>query len=181
MLTSTYSSEFTKQSPLFTRNGTSSGNFYYEVINITVPAQGSYIFQCESNIDTFAYMYNQTFNPLNPAANLFKAFDDENYERWEFSISMFFLFPETFPLVVTTYNPNVKGPFFIVGSGNNKVTFNRIVSTVQPTTTTSTTTKTTTTNTTSTTTKPTTSTTSTTTKLTTTTTSTTTKTTTNSE
>ena len=143
MLTSTYSSELTKQNLMFTRNGSSSGNFYYEVINITVPAAGQYIFQCKSNIDTFAYIYNQKFNPLNPAANLLNAFDDENYERWEFSIMMNFPVPETILLVVTTYNPNVTGPFLIVGSYNSKVIFNRIGSTVQPTTSTSTTTKTT--------------------------------------
>ena len=145
MLTSTYSSELTNKNLMFTRNGSSSGNFYYEVINITVPAAGQYIFQCKSNLDTFAYIYNQTFNPLNPAANLLNAFDDENYERWEFSIMMNFPGPETILLILTTYNPNVTGPFLIVGSGYNKVIFNRMASTAQPTTSTSTTSKTTTT------------------------------------
>ncbi len=145
MLTSTYSSELTNKNLMFTRNGSSSGQFYYEVINITVPASGPYIFQCKTNIDTFAYIYNQTFNPLNPAANLLKAFDDENSERWEFSFALNFLFADSILLVVTTYSPNKTGPLFIVGSGYNKVIFNRIVSTVQPTTSTSTTSKTTTT------------------------------------
>jgi hypothetical protein len=136
---------------MFTRNGSSSGQFYYEVINITVPASGPYIFQCKTNIDTFAYIYNQTFNPLNPAANLLKAFDDENSQRWEFSFALYFPFADSILLVVTTYSPNKTGPFFIVGSGYNKVIFNRIVSTVQPTTSTSTTTTTKTTSTTTTT------------------------------
>ncbi|CAF0960666.1 unnamed protein product [Adineta steineri] len=192
LTTSTYSSELTKQNLMYTRNGSSSGNYYYELIKITVSAAGVYFFQCNSNIDTFAYLYSQAFNPLNPVANLYFGLDDENAERWEFSFQLTFPTAGATFLVVTTYSPSVTGPFSIVASGNTTVTFNRTVGTAQPTSTTSTTTKptstttmpttsttsTTTMTTTSTTTKPTTSTTSTTTKPTTSTTSTTTMTTT---
>ena len=117
MLVSTYSSELTKQNSMYSPNGSSSGNFYYEVINIKVQAAGSYIFQCYSNIDTFAYIYDQAFNPLDPTANLIKGFDDENIEKWEFSFTLNASPSDTILLVVTTYNPNVTGTFFIVASG----------------------------------------------------------------
>ncbi|CAF1591005.1 unnamed protein product [Adineta ricciae] len=113
MLLSTYSSELTNQNLMYNRNGSSLPNFYYEVINVTVPAAGSYIFQCYSNIDTFGYIYNQAFYPLSPAMNLINAFDDENIERWEFSFMLTFNSPDTSLLVVTTYNPNMTGSFLI--------------------------------------------------------------------
>ncbi|CAF0870249.1 unnamed protein product [Adineta steineri] len=142
--TSTYSSELTNQDLMYARNGSSATNFYYEVIRISVTTAGPYIFQCNSNIDTIAYTYKQTFNPLKPAENLITVFDDEDFERWEFRISRTFYAPSIILLVVTTYSPNITGPFLIVASGDAQVIFNRTVGTVSPTTSNSTSAKTTT-------------------------------------
>ncbi|CAF4552301.1 unnamed protein product, partial [Rotaria sp. Silwood2] len=154
-----YSSEFTSNHPIYARIGGFAANYYYETIQVTVPMGGLYTFQCDSTIDSFVSLYYTSFNPSNPALNFFTSFDDSETDNWEFQFTLNFPSAYTIIFVVTTYSPNVIGPFSIVATGPTRATF-IWTSIVNPTTTTTpTTTSTTTTTTTPTTTSTTTTTT----------------------
>ncbi|CAF1228016.1 unnamed protein product [Rotaria sordida] len=150
-----YSSEFTINHPMFARNGSFGTNYYYETLRLTIPASGSYTFQCTSYIDSFASLYYTNFNPSSPATNLFLSSDDANADNWEFKFTINFPSDYTMDFVVTTYSPSVTGPFQIVATGPNKATLVRTSSIGNPsiTSTTTTTTRSTTTTTTTTTTR----------------------------
>lgn len=137
---SIYSSDLTNNNGIFTRSGGFGNNYYYEAIEVTVPMRGIYIFQCNSYIDTFAYAYHPPFNPSNPAANLLiVSNDDESNDNWEFKFRLNFTSAYTIILIVTTYSPNVTGPFSIITTGPARVTFTRARITTNPITTTTTT------------------------------------------
>ncbi|CAF3993037.1 unnamed protein product [Rotaria sp. Silwood1] len=119
-----YSSQFTTSHPLFARSGGSGANYYYENLQLTIPAGGLYTFQCNSYIDSFASLY-YSFNPSSPATNFFMSFDDASSDNWEFRFTINFPSAYTMNFVVTTYSPRVTGPFQIVVTGPTKATFVR--------------------------------------------------------
>ncbi|CAF4074267.1 unnamed protein product, partial [Rotaria sordida] len=127
-----YSSEFTINHPMFARNGSFGTNYYYETLRLTIPASGSYTFQCTSYIDSFASLYYTNFNPSSPATNLFLSYDDANADNWEFKFTINFPSDYTMDFVVTTYSPSVTGPFQIVATGPNKATLVRTSSIGNP-------------------------------------------------
>ncbi|CAF4985960.1 unnamed protein product, partial [Rotaria sp. Silwood1] len=101
-----YSSQFTTSHPLFARSGGSGANYYYENLQLTIPAGGF-------------------FNPSSPATNFFMSFDDASSDNWEFRFTINFPSAYTMNFVVTTYSPRVTGPFQIVVTGPTKATFVR--------------------------------------------------------
>lgn len=140
-----YSSQLTSSNAIFARSGGFATNYYYETIFVTIPMAGTYVVECTSTIDTFASVYYTTFNISNPATNLLGSVDDSSIDNWEFKFSIAYNSSDTMILVVTTYNPNVVGPFSISVSGPAKVGFTQTGTTIKliPTTTTPTTTTTT--------------------------------------
>ncbi|CAF3747059.1 unnamed protein product [Rotaria magnacalcarata] len=65
-----YSSSFTANSPTYCRITCTNGQFYYNILTVSVTKAGKYKFTSESNIDTYGYIYNSSFNPANPRLNL---------------------------------------------------------------------------------------------------------------
>ena len=130
--TSIYSSELTSNNGIYSRDRGFAVNYYYETIQVTVPMGGLYSFQCNSYLDSFASVYYPPFNPSNPAANIIRSVDDRDNDNWEFNFSLNFLSASTVVLVVTTYSPNVTGPFSVVATGPARVTFTRTSTTMNP-------------------------------------------------
>jgi hypothetical protein len=122
----------TSNNLVYARSGGFATNYYYETISVTVPMGGIYYFQCNSNLDSFASIYSSSFSPSNPASNLFYSFDDNSNDNWQFKFGLNFPSAYTIILVVTTYSPNVIGPFSIVATGPAAAAFTRTSSTVKP-------------------------------------------------
>ncbi len=115
VVTSNYSSALTTSSPMFTRYG-GSGIFYYEVIQIIVSVTGNYSFTCYSPVDTYGYLYTNSFDPSNVNVNLL-AQDNGSGGNFQFYITILLQSGGTYILVVTTYAPGVTTTFSIITSG----------------------------------------------------------------
>ena len=83
---------------------------FYESLRINVSVDGTYRFRSNSTMDTYGYLYNNTFNSSNLRENLLTQ-DDENGGEGQFLIMQFIRTLTTYVLVVTTYEANVTGPF----------------------------------------------------------------------
>jgi hypothetical protein len=116
-----YSSALTTDSGNFSR-GENSSNHYYEAIQLIVNTAGNYTFTSKSSIDTYGYIYQYYFDPLNPFINILSRDDDSGGDR-NFKLIVFLLAGGTYILVVTTFSEYVTGLFSIVGSGPDKFGF----------------------------------------------------------
>jgi hypothetical protein len=115
VVTSNYSSALTNSSQTFTRYG-GSGIFYYEVIEIIVTVTGNYSFTCYSPVDTYGYLYANSFDPSNVNVNLLVQ-DNDSGGDFQFYITILLQSGGTYILVVTTYAPGVTTTFSIITAG----------------------------------------------------------------
>jgi hypothetical protein len=97
-----------------------SAKYYYEAIMISVPVTDGYYIGSNSTINTYGYLYLNSFNPLNIAENLITGDDDKEGDS-QFLIEMELISTKTYILVVTTYEQNVTGPFAVVTLGSKGV------------------------------------------------------------
>ncbi|CAF1404391.1 unnamed protein product [Adineta steineri] len=96
-----------------------SNNHYYIVRKIFVNTYGYYVIRSNSFIDLYGYLYRDPFNATLPTVNLLMQNDDSG-GRGEFLIQGL-LSSSLYNLVVTTYSPNVTGPFSISVGGPEPV------------------------------------------------------------
>ena len=89
---------------------------------MSVTKAGKYKFTSESNIDTYGYIYNSSFNPANPRMNLL-AEDNDNGKKKQFQLKVNLQPWETYVLVTTTFLPSVRGSFSIAVSDPKLVNF----------------------------------------------------------
>jgi len=130
-IASNYSSSLDMNSSTFTRNG-GAGTFYFEAIHVTPKRTGNYTFRSYSTIDSYGYLYMNSFDPSNVTSNLLTyADDDENGTSDQFFISYTLQAGTTYILIFTTFDNGLTGPFSIVALGPAKVSFLR--SNVMPT------------------------------------------------
>jgi hypothetical protein len=100
-------------------------NYYYAAFEIRVAVASNYSFSTESNINTYGYIYTNTFHPDNPSLNLLR--EDGNSSRsGQFKLTVFLQTWTSYILVVTTYSPNATGKFLIVVSGPKTVALRHI-------------------------------------------------------
>jgi hypothetical protein len=118
-----YSSELTVNSPLYYRD-CQIPKCYYETLQIIVNTNGSYVIWSESKIDTYGYIYKNTFNPLKPSDNLL-AEHNGSCSQGQFKFIIDLEINIQYILVVTTYRPYTMGTFSIFVSGLNNVSVNR--------------------------------------------------------
>ncbi|CAF3558737.1 unnamed protein product [Rotaria socialis] len=135
-----YSSSLTANSPTYCRTTCIRWQFYYDVLTVTVTKAGKYKFTSESNIDTYGYIYNSSFNPANPHLNLL-AEDNDSGKKRQFQLKINLQPWETYVLVITTFIPNVRGSFSIDVSDPKFVNFHSTTTHRTPTKTTKRTTK----------------------------------------
>jgi hypothetical protein len=123
---SIYSSALAIDSQSYSRLGSvcAAPNYYYEAIQLNVVEDGIYSLWSSSTMDTYGYLYNNTFNPFNPSTNLLTMDDDSN-GGGQFRLTTDLQANTTYLLLVTTYSRNVVGPFSIFVSGPNNVNLNR--------------------------------------------------------
>ncbi len=119
---SLYSSALNTTSQTYSRNCRTAG-YYYETIRMNVIENGNYSLVSISNIYTYGYIYNGNFNPFNPLKNLV-AQNDEGCRNGQFKIIVHLQANTSYILVVTTFDPNIIGPFSILVSGPNNVSLN---------------------------------------------------------
>ena len=104
---------------------TSISNYHYAAFEINVVVASNYSFSTESNINTYGYIYNDTFHPDNPSLNLLKE-DDNSGGNGQFKLTVFLQPWTSYILVVKTFSPNVTGKFLIVASGPTKIALRHI-------------------------------------------------------
>jgi hypothetical protein len=102
--------------------------YYYATVQVSVSTAGIFNLASKSKIDTYGYIYNNSFDPSYPALNLLLQ-DDEGGSNGQFKLT-YYLQPESrYILVTTTYYPNATGKFSISASGPGSVTFHSYVET----------------------------------------------------
>lgn len=97
---------------------------YYDAIQIKVSTTGNYTILCNSTMDTYGSIYNNSFDPSFPNLNLMSS-DDESGGRLQFKIIIFLLPMAKYILVATTFFSNVTGTFSIVATGPGLLWFSR--------------------------------------------------------
>jgi len=118
-----YSSELTKENQVYPRV-CHKGKYHYETIEINVEQNGSYIFDGNSTILLYGYLYENNFDPSYPQQNLITQshFSCGNH----FQLGSYLQTNINYILVVTAFDPNVRGAFTLSINGSNNVTLNRI-------------------------------------------------------
>ena len=128
-LSVSFSSQLTNNNPQYARPYGSGSNYYYDAIEVIVLWSGSITFTSSSTKDLFGYIYDTTFDPFYPLVNLLD-FDDDSADGYEeFKIQIRLRPSQLYILVVTTYDPNVKGAYQIkIAGANGNIQFNKITS-----------------------------------------------------
>ncbi|CAF3732021.1 unnamed protein product [Rotaria sordida] len=129
-----YINILTNRSSTFIRHG-GSGTFYYEAIQVTVYTTGIYTFRSICTIDTYGYLYVNSFNPNNVTSNLVTSNDDD-IGTVQFLMTYRLEAGTTYILIFTTFNPDVTTSFSInvVGPANVNLLRMNLTSTVPSTT-----------------------------------------------
>ncbi|CAF1054190.1 unnamed protein product [Adineta steineri] len=98
---------------------------YYQAIKITVLTTGVYAIRCSSTIDTYGYMYNSTFNPVDPNQNLLSS-DDDSGGNDQFMLANILQPMTKYILIVTTYAKSVTGRFTLIGKGPDSISYSLV-------------------------------------------------------
>ena len=121
---STYSSAWTIESSTYCRTSCQeSSHYYYEAIEVRVDTHGIFSLISKSNVDTYSYLYNSSFDPSSPSLNLLLQDDDDGTNNGQFKLTFSLQSDSTYILVSTTFYPNTTGSFNISASGPGSVTF----------------------------------------------------------
>ncbi len=86
---------------------------------------GYYSFRSYSTMDTYEFLYRNTFNPLSPSENLIVAQGDKGSDL-QFRLNTRLDGDMTYVLVMTTYSFKDTGAFSIIVQGPNKVILERL-------------------------------------------------------
>ena len=119
-----YTSALTTNSSIALRSqaGSVYGFTYYEMMGFTVAADGGYIIQSNSTMDTVGYIYNGTLRQTDNVENAW-ARDYDSGGNYQFRMSPFLRAAFVYTLGVTTTPLNVTGPFTVCAVGDALVTF----------------------------------------------------------
>ncbi|CAF1956177.1 unnamed protein product [Rotaria magnacalcarata] len=98
-------------------NGDENEMYYFQAIQVTVSASGTYIFESNSSIDTIGYFYNIYFDPSNPIVNLITDDDDDGFELYQFRIQVYLQTGIPYVLVVTTHVGSDRGSLSVSATG----------------------------------------------------------------
>ena len=121
---SIYSSVLTANSQTYSRTCGKS-NYYYQTIRIQIQKTGRYSFGGLSTMNTYGYIYNNSFHPYNPNENKLSE-NGSRCDDYQFQILIDLQINSTYILVITTLNSNEKGNFSVHATGLGNVTFDHI-------------------------------------------------------
>ena len=132
---SQYSSSLTLFSQKYCRTGDCSTDYYYyydyeelayyKAIVLNVSSSGTYVLVSSSDIDTYGYIYNDTFDSNDPAVNLIVE-NDNTGGNLQFQFNIFLEALTRYILVVTTYKGGTIGVFSIVATGPALISFSQM-------------------------------------------------------
>ncbi|CAF1170636.1 unnamed protein product [Adineta steineri] len=114
-----YSSKLTHDSPTYYRD-CQVPQCHYETLQIHVNTAGLYILWSESNINPYAYIYKNDFNPLKPSENLLLSHDGTCNDG-QFKLISDLEINTRYVLVVTTHYSKTIGNFSVYICGPNNV------------------------------------------------------------
>ncbi|CAF4835340.1 unnamed protein product [Rotaria socialis] len=139
---SSYSGALTEKSSSFIRPKQGESGFNFLAIKLKTSSSGIYTIVCESGIDTYGCLHNESFLSNNPNSKLI-ATDDDSGSKRNCKLIANLTTAESMILVVTTYNAEQTGAFKVIVYGPEKAILSPYVTTPLTTTSTSTTTSTT--------------------------------------
>ncbi|CAF4115977.1 unnamed protein product, partial [Rotaria magnacalcarata] len=116
---STYSSTLTDDSNRFFRTG-NTNFYYYQAINLVVYTTGTYSFTSNSAMDTYGYLYNNSFDKTKLSLNLVTQ-DDNSGGSQQFKLTSILQSGVRYILIVTTSSPAVRGKFQVISSGPARI------------------------------------------------------------
>jgi hypothetical protein len=128
-----YSSEWTTRSDVYCRDRCSTpdyqydfdDDYYYEAILMNVSKAGNLTVISQSNMDTYGYLYENSFDPSDTSLNLLME-DDNSRNNEQFKLTVFAQPSSIYVLVVSTFSPHVMGKFSIRASGASPSSLTRI-------------------------------------------------------
>jgi hypothetical protein len=88
---------------------------------MNVSISGSYEFISNSSVDTYGFIYRNSFNATSPNENLLTQ-NDDSLDGSQFQIKISLESTANY-ILVTTYTGNVKGSFSLIASGTGSVSF----------------------------------------------------------
>ena len=113
----TYSFVLTNDSTTFCRRGPCSDGFHrYGALKITVPTTGNYTIRSNSSLDTFGYLYNNTFDTTYPLRNMLQ-YNDDDAGSSQFLLSMGLQTMNDYIVVATTFFPFQTGTYSVIVQG----------------------------------------------------------------
>ncbi|CAF4220196.1 unnamed protein product [Rotaria socialis] len=136
---SSYSGALTEKSSSFMRPKQRGYGFYFLAIEVAISSSGIYTIICESGIDTYGCLYNESFLANSPNSKLI-ATDDDSGSKGNFKLIANLTTTESMILVVTTCNAEQTGAFKLIAYGPEKAILTPYVTIPLTTTSTSTTT-----------------------------------------
>jgi hypothetical protein len=122
---STYGSTLGTNSKTFSRDQCGTSKYQYEAAWVNVSLDGYVTFCGNSKIDTYAYFYENTFDPLDLDRDLI-ASDDDGCGNQQFRLCLFLQTNTRYLLVVTTHAENMVGAFSVAVVGGAQVNFTRM-------------------------------------------------------
>ncbi|CAF3746296.1 unnamed protein product [Adineta steineri] len=127
LIQSNYTSVLTTNNPMTCRQVSCLATyFYYEAIKINVSVAGNYTIVSSSSIDTYGFLFNNSFDPLNPIRNLL-LYDDDSGGNQQFELTYFLQPLVNYVVVTSTYIQYQTGTFSLIATGPGVINFTRII------------------------------------------------------
>ena len=121
-----YTSALTNNSLRFCRTGSCTGSLqYYQPIGFMTLTSGVFSIRSNGSLDSFGYIYNSTLHQLADASGAVM-YNDDAPGSTQFLMKMSLQAMFNYTLVVTTYFPNVTGPFSVSATGRTPVYFSAL-------------------------------------------------------
>jgi hypothetical protein len=100
-------------------------NQYYQALRFNISVSGTYEFSSESSMETYGYLYRDTFDPVDPSRNLI-ANSNSSCANQQFWLQPFLQANSTYILLVTTLHANMTGALSVMSQGVANVSFTRL-------------------------------------------------------
>jgi hypothetical protein len=125
MVQSTYSSELSTGSPTYLRDRCGKLTHHYQAIQIIVSTSAEYGFSSSSSMETYGYLYRDTFDALDPSLNRIAG----NYDscgNGQFQFRSVLHRSNRYILVVASRSVHTNGTFSIATLGGGNASFTRL-------------------------------------------------------
>ena len=121
-IVSSFSGNLSNDSPVFTRLGETTNDYYYDATNLIVDTDGTYQIESFSSELLIGYLYNNSFDSSDPSLNLIDSSSNEN-QTDNFQLFSTLNNDQSYILVVTSISPNETGTYSITLTGPGNAAF----------------------------------------------------------